>query len=104
MAKVNPRLPIPMLKPVLIVRLQRKRQPHRKEIVVIEVHGPVGETIEIEHVVLMALQRRRIEKIELLLLQQHLQLQQQQQKLRIQKVTKAIKITMDIIVSFHRSS
>lgn len=97
MAKVNQQLLILMLKPVLIVRLQRKQQLHRKEIVVIEMHVLVVEKIEIEHVVLMVLHRKRIEKIELLL-------HQQQRKRRIPKVTKAIKITMDIIVSIHRSS
>jgi hypothetical protein len=55
-----------MLKMVLIVQYhQQKRQHHRKEIVVIEVHVVDVEVGEIAHVVLMVRHRKKVEKIAL---------------------------------------
>jgi hypothetical protein len=82
-----------MLKMVLIVQHQQKQQQHhRKEIVVIEVHVVGVEVVEIAHVVLMVLHRKKVEKIKLPLQQQ------QQQQLLINKLMMHIKIIIHIIV------
>lgn len=79
---------------VLIIQHQQKQQHHLKEVAEIVVHEMDVVEVKVVHVVLMALHRRKVERIELQ--------QQRQHQLLINKLTIHIKNTMLIIVYIYK--